>query len=1176
MPKSGFVHLHVHSEYSLLDGFGTPRNIVKRAKELGMESIALTDHGAMYGAVEFYKAAKAEGVNPIVGVEAYVTNQDHKLRGKDASAGSAQGKKIETFHLILLAKNEEGYRNLMKLTSIAHLEGYYYRPKFDKETLKKHKSGLICTSACMKGEIGQLLIQGLEEKAKEAAWFYQELFGRDYFLEIQRHEYDRFVENASNEQVRGELIQMSKNEKVIEEGVVRISRALGIPIIAASDSHYINPDDAEAQDVLVCVATGKQVSEVNRIRYIDAPTFYIRKTEEMEELFADIPEAISNTLTVAQRCNLEIGTFGKWFFPMVDLGGERTAEARLKELVYERLAGRYDEHDSQVTQRIEHELKIIIDKGYAAYFLIMADLVDMTRDKGIITNTRGSAAGSIVSYIIGITTVDPLKYNLPFERFLNPFRPSPPDIDLDVADDRRDEVIAYMTGRYGKKKVAQICTFGRMLARGAVRDVARVLGFPYSTGDRIAKAIPPPKQGFPVDVPRALDLSPSLSEMYKTDSASKKILDLADRLEGSARHVSVHAAGVVVAPDDVVNFTPLQLEPSGERIITQYEMHACEDIGLIKFDILGISNLSTLGSARDLIEATRGERVDISNLPLDDKKTFEMLGRGETMGVFQMGSSGMTRYLKELKPSRIEDLMAMVALYRPGPIAVIPEYIARKHNSKLVKYLDPRMEKFLDKSYGLIVYQDDLLFCALELAGYTWEEADKFRKAVGKKIPAEMAAQRDKFTKGIIDNGQSRAFAEVLWKLFEPFQAYGFNKAHAASYGIVAYQTAYMKANYPVHFMCALLSAEAGNSEKLVLCIAECKRMGIEILPPSVNQSGVGFEIVGEKKAREGRAIRFGLSAIKNVGVAAIEAILSVRRDGGGFISLSDFVRRVDSRRVNKRVLESLIKSGTMDSFGKRAALLGGLDSVRERVGRSIDSSSREQESLFSSPEEEVSRELGDLLPEIEEFSQAEKLAFERELLGIYLTEHPLTEVLEKISGKITHKIFEISIEEHEGKKVRLGGVVYDKRVVITKNGGREMAFVEFEDDTGRVEIVVFPSVFERTKSFWDGGAEPFIIEGKVDNRDERLSVIVEAVFPVEEKLGRGSWEKEGGNVIRIPKGTGSQTLVRINEILQNNRGKDEVTIVVENGYGEKVIKLGFGVNLTQQVKEELAGLLLS
>lgn len=1160
MPKSSFVHLHVHSEYSLLDGFGTPRNIIKRAKELGMDSIALTDHGAMYGAVEFYKAAKGEGINPIIGVEAYVTNQDHRLRGKD--------NKVESFHLILLAKDEEGYRNLMKLTSIAHLEGYYYRPKFDKETLKKNKNGIICTSACMRGEVAQLLVQGSNDAAKEVAAFYQELFGEDYFLEIQRHEYDRFIEKTSNDQVRGELIQMSKNEKAIEEGVLAISRELGIPIVATCDSHYINPEDAEVQDVMVCVATGKLLSDINRIRYIDAPTFYIKSCEEMEELFADIPEAISNTLKVAERCDLEISTFGKWFFPKVDLEGKKTAEARLRELVDERLPGKYGKGSVVVVERIEHELKIIIDKGYAAYFLIMTDLVDYTHREGIITNTRGSAAGSIVSYIVGVTTVDPLKYNLPFERFLNPFRPSPPDIDLDVADDRRDEVIAYMTARYGKNKVAQICTFGRMLARGAVRDIARVLGIPYSVGDRISKSIPPPKQGFPIDVPRALELSPILSEMYKSDSQSKKILDLADRLEGSARHVSVHAAGVVVAPENVGNFTPLQLEPSGDRIITQYEMHACEDVGLIKFDILGISNLSILGAARDLVEATTDEKVDLSNLPLDDRKTFEMLGKGETMGVFQMGSTGMTRYLKELKPTSVEDLMAMVALYRPGPIAVVPEYIARKHNHKLVKYLDPRMEKFLDKSYGLIVYQDDLLFCALELAGYTWEEADKFRRAVGKKIPAEMAAQKDKFIKGIIDGGQNKEFAEILWKLFEPFQAYGFNKAHAASYGLVAYQTAYMKSNYPVHFMCALLTAEAGNSEKLALCIAECKRMNIEILPPSINKSGVGFEIVA-------KAIRFGLSAIKNVGAAAILAVLSARREGGDFVSLSDFIKRVDQRVANKRVLESLIKSGAMDEFGKRASMLAGWDKVRERVGRSSDSLGKGQDSLFSLEEEKAMGGAGvsDLLPEVEEFSSEEKLAFERELLGIYLTEHPLSAALERLSDRITHKVFEISIEEHTGKKVRLGGIVSSKRVVVTKNGGREMAFVELEDDTGRIELVVFPSVFEKTKSYWEG-REPFIVEGKVDNRDERLSVVVEAVFSIEEKSDRLNLAGRGGNVLMIPKGTSSQTLVRINEILQNNKGEGAVTIVVENSYGEKVIKLPYGVNFTKELRMKLNGLL--
>ncbi|MBU2036078.1 DNA polymerase III subunit alpha, partial [Patescibacteria group bacterium] len=576
------------------------------------------------------------------------------------------------------------------------------------------------------------------------------------------------------------------------------------------------------------------------------------------------------------------------------------AEEILTKTVSTKVKEKFKVINKKIKERIKYELGIIVKKGYAPYFLIVSDMVNWANSEGIVTNTRGSAAGSLVSYVLGITTVGPLKYNLPFERFLNPYRPSPPDIDFDIADNKRDDVIKYMSEKYGKEKVAQICTFGRMKARASVRDISRVLGHPYSFGDKISKLIPLGSQGFPMTIEKAMTVSSDFRSLYDEDKDAKKVIDLAKSVEGNARHLSVHAAGLVISPKELTEFTPVQLEPSGDKIITQYEMHACEDVGLIKFDILGIRNLSILSSAIKNVKEERNIVVDLGRIPIDDKKTYEMLARGETMGTFQLSSAGMTRFLKELKPTRIEDLMAMVALYRPGPMKVIPEYIERKKNPALIKYLDPRMKKFLDMSYGLIVYQDDLLFCALELAGYSWKEADKFRKAVGKKIPEEMAAQKKKFIDGIVKNGQTQEFAENLWKLFEPFQSYGFNKAHAASYGMVAYQTAYMKANYPVEFMNALLTAESGDSEKISLAVNECRRMKIKVLPPDINDSNIGFKIIKDKDSLEGKAILFGLSAIKNVGNAAIEAILLAREEGS-FMSLFDFLARVDARKVNKK-----------------------------------------------------------------------------------------------------------------------------------------------------------------------------------------------------------------------------------------------------------------------------------
>lgn len=1161
-----FVHLHVHTEYSLLDGLSKIGKLVGRTKDMGMDSLALTDHGVMYGAIEFYKSCQKEGVKPIIGFEAYTTNKDHKIK-KDED-----GKRQDSHHLLLLAKDEEGYKNLMKLSSIAHIEGYYYRPRFDKETLVKHSKGIICTSACALGEIAQALIGDNYEHAKKTANWFQEIFGEDYYLEIQRHEFEKFVGKAESADIKRDIQKMINCEKVINEGVVKLSRELGIPLVATNDSHYTDAKDAVPQDVLVCVSTGKQVSETKRIRFVDTPTFYLRPPEEMENLFADLPDAVSNTVKVAEKCGLQISTLGKWFFPEFPLAEGKNPADEFRTLAYQKLAERIQDYDEETKQRLDYELNTIIQKGYAPYFLIVRDMVNWANEQGIITNTRGSAAGSLVSYVLGITTVNPLMYNLPFERFLNPYRPSPPDIDLDVSDDRREDVINYIVSKYGREKVAQICTFGRMLSRAAVRDVARVLGYPYAVGDRISKVTPPPKQGFPIDIPKALETSPELKQMYDSDPDVKRVVDLAREVEGSARHVSVHAAGVVVAPTDLTDFTPLQLEPSGDKIITQYEMHACEEVGLIKFDILGIRNLSILGAAIKIVKEARGENIDINKLPLDDKKTFELLGRGETMGVFQLASSGMTKYLKDLKPARVEDIMAMVALYRPGPISVIPEYIARKNNPKLVKYLDPRMQKFLDKSYGLIVYQDDLLFCALDLAGYTWEEADKFRKAVGKKIPAEMAAQKEKFTKGIVDNGQTQEFADHLWKLFEPFQAYGFNKAHAASYGMIAYYTAYMKANYPVEYMCALLTAESGDTEKIAAALSECKKMGINVLPPDINESNVGFNIIEEEDSLEKRAILFGFSAIKNVGGAAVEAIVSVREEGGPFASFTDFCMRVDGQKVNKKVFESLIKAGALDRFGKRAALLAAMEEVRSKAAKEKSSSS--QAGLFELDEKENTKTFAtDHLPDIQEFSLEERLGLEKEILGFYLTEHPLTASLSQLGSKITHKMVELSPEEHIGKKLKVGGLVASQRIIITKKGGKEMSFVTLEDDTGTLDLVVFPKTFEKTKQIWMAG-EALIVEGTVESRDDGVSMIVDQVYTASNAPEVKEQDAQNTVVLRIPRGTKPEILIQLNKVLQLNKGDRTIMIVIENGFGEKKITLPYGISWDRRLESQIKILL--
>jgi len=1140
----------------------------EHVKKLGMDSLAITDHGALYGAIEFYKKGKEAGVKPIIGVEAYTTNIP---LGEKAERG-----KFKNHHILLLAKNEEGYKNLMEISSIAHLEGYYYRPRVDRKTLKKYSKGIICTSSCPIGEVGQALIEDDYKKAKGVVQWYHSVFGKDYYLEIQRHKQDSFITKGMDDVIRVDLQNLADNEKKWVDGVIKLSREMGIPLVATNDTHYVAKEDATAQDALVCISTGKNVSDVKRLRYVDVPDFYIKTADEMYEIFSDVPDACKNTNKIAEKCNLEISTLGKWYFPSFDLPKKTTAEKELKNLIKTRTKLRYPKPTKEIKKRIKYELDIIIGKGYASYFLIMMDMVNWSNEQGIITNTRGSAAGSIVSYILGVTTVDPIKYYLPFERFLNPFRPSPPDIDLDISDDRREEVLNYIGEKYGHDRVAQICTFGRMLSRAAVRDMARVLGYEYATGDKVAKLIPPPRQGFPVTIPSALDEVSELKNLYDTDKDAKNILDLAMQVEGNARHVSVHAAAAVISPSKLTDFVPLRKEPSGDKVITQYEMHACEDVGLIKFDILGIRNLAILGSSIQIVKETRNKVIKISEVPLDDKKTYEMLGRGETMGVFQLSSAGITKYIKDLQPERIEDLMAMVALYRPGPMSVIPDYIQRKKNPKLVEYLDPRMEKYLASSYGLIVYQDDLLYTAIDLAGYDWKEADKFRKAVGKKIPKEMAAQKEKFFAGIVKNGQRREFAQKLWDLFEPFQAYGFNKAHAASYGMVSYQTAYMKANFPAEYMAALLTAECNNAEKVSAAVNECKRMGIEVLPPDINESGVGFTIVDSKGSLDDKGIRFGLSAIKNVGKAAIESIL-IEKNKQKFASFADFLSRVDARKVNKRVLESLIKVGAMGEFGNRASLLASMDEIRGRVVK--PKSNKNQQGLFG--QEELKKSMmthtSEAMVELDELAEDELVSLERQLLGFSLTAKPIGQIISSISHKATHRVNEIDVELLLDEKVKIAGIVSEVRVIITKKSGQEMAFVKLEDETGIIDIVVFPSIYKNTRAYWIE-SKPLVIGGKVNNRGEELSIIAESLDD-----GESSFENQRNGAkkilsqdvlyIRVPKDISMPQLKQLRTLLLEHPGTQSVNLMFE-GKGKRQIKLPFKINWSSNLASFISELL--
>lgn len=1065
-----FVHLHNHSEFSLLDGLSKIQPMVEHAKKMGMPAVAITDHGNMYGTIKFYKACKEAGIKPIIGCEIYVAKRSR--HDKDATLDK------EYNHLILLAKNNIGYKNLMKIVSISNLEGFYYKPRADIEILEQYHEGLICLSACVNGYVSDPLMHDNEEEAIKRMKKIQKIFGENnFYLEIQHH-----LNVPPLEPINKKLIEFSKK--------------YGIPLVATNDNHYINKDDSEAQEILLCIQTQTTIiSENRKLSMIESPDFYMKSAEEMEILFRETPEVVKNTVKIADMCNVDI-TLGKWIMPVFDVPDGHTAADYLRILVGEGLERRYKKITSEIQERIEYELSIIIKKGYETYFLVVQDFVNWAKNNGISVGPgRGSAAGSVVSYALYITDVDPFFFNLPFERFLNPYRPSAPDIDLDFADTRRDEVISYVTQKYGDDKVAQIITFGTMEARGAVRDAGRALGMPYSAPDRISKMIPPGWQGHSMTIDNALIQSPDLKRAYETEPETKKLLDVAKKLEKVARHASVHAAGVVIADKELTEYTPLQKETNGEKIVTQYDMYNIgeDGVGLLKMDFLGLRNLTIIEEALRFIKENQGKEIDISTLPLDDKKTYELLSNAETTGIFQLESPGMRRYIKELKPTSIFDLMAMVALYRPGPMANIPSFIARKHNPDLVTYPDPRLKEILANSYGILTYQDDVLLTTILIAGYDWLEADKFRKAMGKKIPAEMKKQREIFLSGAVKNGLTQKKAEEMFELIAPFAGYGFNKAHASCYATIAFRTGYLKAHFPVEFMTALLTAECrgttgpAKNEKIAQAVAECKRLGVEILAPSVNYSSADFTIENHTK------IRFGFSAIKNVGSAAISSILETRRQGI-FKNLYDLCKRVELSKVNKKTLESLIKAGALDEFGKRSALLSAMPIVAEKISKEEKTFKKSQASLFGDDMPISSYHENFEVPVmVEEFSEHDKLMFEKELLGFFLTSHPLSEQLNLLMERVSHNIPDLT-EEKEGKQIKIGGLLSQVKRIFTKKTNAEMAFLTIEDHLGSsIECVVFPKTFESHKRLLLQDAI-VIIEGKLDFKDERPVILVDTV----------------------------------------------------------------------------------
>ena len=1055
--ESNFIHLHTHSHYSLLDGLSKIPNMVKKCKENGMNALAITDHGNMYGAIELYKEAQKKGIKPIIGVEAYIAE-----RGR---ADKEPGVDNKRYHLTLLAKNKQGYKNLMHLVSIANLEGYYYKPRMDKEILRKYSEGIICLSGCMASQLSRAILADNNEKAEELIKEHQEIFGKEnYFLEVHSHAH-------------------IENDKKLRDGIVKLGKKFNIPVVAGQDSHYLCQDDQDAHHTLLQVNTGTDGKEGTKFEFSE-DDFSLIDEKDALKYFADVKEAVSNTKLVADLCenyDLELGTA---YFPDFPIPEGTTADEVLRKLAYEGFAFRGLEQTKEYIDRLEYELGIIKKKGYPAYFLVVGDLLRFSRENDIYTNIRGSVAGSLTTYLIGITKVDPIAYKLPFERFLNPERPSLPDIDMDYADNRRDEVIQYAKQKYGDDKVAQIGTFGTMMAKGSVKDVARALGYPYNVGDRISSMIPIGSQGMPMTIDYAMEIVPELKDAYKKEPDTKRIIDLAKKMEGCVRHISVHAAGVVMAPRPIYEFSPVQYDPKGGNIITQYDMYSIEDAGLPKFDFLGIKNLAILALAVNLVKKIHSIDIDIDKIDLKDRKTFEMLARGETMGLFQLNGSGMTRYLKELKPTTIHDINAMVALYRPGPMESIPEYIKRKHNPKLITYLDSRLKDILDQSFGVITYQDDVMMTAIKLAGYSWLEADKLRKAMGKKIPEVMQAEKDKLIKGFIKNGMTDKKAHEFWTLIEPFAAYGFNKAHAASYGLVAYQTAFMKANYPVEYMTAIMTSESGDIEKVAEIVAECEKMGIKILPPNINESFGGFTVIKGSNEKTGRTIRFGLYTIKNLGGDIADSIIEERTKGGKFKSLADFFERINHKNLNKKSVEALAKSGAMDELAERNMIIGNLETLLSfnKENKAVAN----QDSLFGF--------IGGIetkltLRDVPEATIKEKLTWEKELLGLYISGHPLNAYKEKIE-KFGVLIKKIKNELKNNMPVTVVAIIDDIKIVTTKKNDR-MAFLKLGDYSGQIEAVIFTKLYEPNKDILIKDTI-IALQGKVTIRNGEKSIMIE------------------------------------------------------------------------------------
>lgn len=1177
--EKNFTHLHVHTEYSLLDGFSRVKTLVKRAKEKGMTAVAITDHGCMFGAIDFYKAAKAEGIKPIIGCEVYTAPR--KLTDKDPNYDKHQG------HLVLLAKDMTGYKNLIKIVSKSYVDGFYYKPRTDMDELKKHSQGLIALSACLAGDVPRAIMNGNYDKARKLAMEYRDIFGNgNYYLEIQDHGLPE--------------------QKQVNTEVVRLSRELNIPLVATNDVHYVDKDDAKIQDILMCLQMQKTIDDENRMKF-PSDEFYLKSREEMEQLFPELEEALDNTNEIAERCNVEF-EFNKYHLPRYDVPEGYTTNGYFRELCQKGLVERYGEDcPEEYKERLEYELNTIENMGYVEYFLIVWDFINFAKQNNIMVGPgRGSAAGSIVAYTLKITDIDPMKYSLLFERFLNPERVSMPDIDIDFCYERREEVIDYVKRKYGEDHVAQIITFGTMGAKIAIRDVARVLNVSYNKADQIAKEIPF-ELGMTID--KAMDSNPTLVELYESDAEAREVIDISKRLEGTLRHASTHAAGVVIARNPVDEYVPLYKHQ--DSITTQFTMTTLEELGLLKMDFLGLRTLTVIRDALDLIELNRDikgytEHIDFSKMEYDDDEVFETLSQGNTLGVFQLESSGMRNFMKQLKPNSFEDIVAGISLFRPGPMDSIPTYIENKNNPEKVTYINDKLRPILEVTYGCLVYQEQVMQVVRDLAGYSYGRSDLVRRAMSKKKMDVMEEERQYFIHGKFDdegnieipgcirNGISEEDANKIFDDMIDFARYAFNKSHAAAYGVLAYETAYLKVHYPVEFMAALMTSIMGNSDKVVEYIRECNAIGIPVNPPDINKSFSKFSV-------EGDSIRFGLAAVKNVGVNIIENIVKEREANGEFKDFVDFAKRLDTKDTNKRVVESLIKCGAFDQISEnRATLMAGYESVLESISMDRKKNVQGQISLFdafSAQVEEVpDMQLSTNLPVVREFSEKERLNMEKEVLGMYLSGHPLSEYKSELDRKTSINMKKINeLKENEktfmklhDREVIMGGMVIAKRIMTTKRN-EIMAFITLEDLYGAIEVVVFPQTLKKFNILLNDDSI-ILIKGAISIDDDEAKLIARDIKDINEEYrfnsekisfdlkGNSNKPKSKQMNVRIDTVGDEELLMKVFKITRKYPGSDRLVLLPkdQNIDMSKPIAYkvpGMYISADEELKKELGSL---